>query len=114
MATTLWAWMSNDQYLAQVGHFLGGVSLILLATLFSIVLGAGWAPIYWTLGIGVAAASFKEFVFDVNTNWGEGDSWSDSIMDWSFYMLGGLVGMGLSWWAHALLTSHIALICKTT
>jgi hypothetical protein len=98
----LWSWMSSPQYLAQVGHFLGGVSLILIASLFSIVLGAGWIPIFWTLGIGIVAASLKEFVFDL-ASWGEGDTLSDSIMDWSFYMLGGLVGMGLSWWAHALL-----------
>jgi len=102
--------MSNPQYLAQVGHFLGALSLILLASLLAIVLGEGWVPIFWTLGIGVAAATFKEFVFDVSA-WGEGDSWSDSIMDWSFYMLGGAVGMGLSWWAHVLLASHLHSIC---
>jgi hypothetical protein len=94
--------MENEQYLAQVGHFLGGVCLILLVSLFSIVMRAGWAPIWWVFGAGVATASFKEFVFDVSSL-GENDSWSDSIMDWSFYMLGGLVGLGLSVWAHALM-----------
>ncbi len=89
------AWMSNPQYLAQVGHFLGGYGLIATATLFSIVLGGGWVPILITLGIGILAASFKEFVFDVAL-WGEGDTWSDSLMDWSFYMLGGAVGMGIA------------------
>lgn len=103
-------WMSNDQYLSQVGHFLGGAGLIVVASMFAIVLGAGWEPILWTLGVGVAAASFKEFVFDVS-KWGEGDSWSDSFMDWAFYMLGGALGMGLSWWAHSLLASHLARIC---
>ena len=98
-------WMSNPQYLAQVGHFLGGALLITITTLFSMVLGAGWVPILVVLGIGVAAATFKEFVFDVSS-WGEGDSWSDSLMDWSFYMLGGGVGMGIAWLAH-----HVATHC---
>lgn len=95
-------WMSSPQYLAQIGHFLGAACLVLTASLFAIVTRAGWAPIWWAYGIGVLLASFKEFVFDV-ASWGEGDSWGDSLMDWSFYMLGGLVGLGLSWWAHALL-----------
>ncbi len=101
-------WMSNPQYLAQIGHFLGGALLITIATLFSVVLGAGWNPILITLGIGVGAATYKEFVFDTSLlknlpvigKWaffqGEGDSWSDSLMDWSFYMLGGGIGMGIS------------------
>ena len=84
-------WMSNPQYLAQVSHFLGGTLLIVIAALFAETL----IPVYITLGCGVAAATFKEFVFDVSS-WGEGDSWSDSIMDWAFYMLGGAVGMGLA------------------
>lgn len=95
-------WMSSPQYLAQVGHFLGAACLILVASLFAIVMRAGWGPIWWTYAAGVAAASFKEFVFDT-ASWGEADSWADSIMDWSFYMLGGLVGLGLSAWAHALM-----------
>ena len=97
--------MSNPQYLAQVGHFLGGALLIVLTTLFAVVLGAGWTPILVVLGIGVAAATFKEFVFDVSS-WGEKDSWADSLMDWSFYMLGGGVGMGI-----AALAEHLAKHC---
>jgi hypothetical protein len=95
------AWMSNPQYLAQVGHFLGGVALIVVAALFSIARCAGWTPTLVTLGVGVAAATFKEFVFDV-APWGEGDSWSDSLMDWSFYVLGGAVGTGLAGYAYHL------------
>lgn len=97
----LWSWMSNPQYLAQIGHFLGGALVVVTSTLFAMVLGAGWAPTLVTLGIGVVLASLKEFVFDV-APWGEGDTWSDSIMDWSFYMLGGGVGMGLALFAHHL------------
>jgi hypothetical protein len=96
-------WMSNPQYLAQVGHFLGGVSLITISMLFAVVRGAGWTPTLVTFILGVAAASFKEFVFDVSS-WGEGDSWSDSLMDWSFYMLGGGVGMGIAAIARAVAT----------
>ncbi len=81
-------------------------------------MGAGWNPILITLGIGVGAATYKEFVFDTSLlknlpvigKWaffqGEGDSWSDSLMDWSFYMLGGGIGMGISWLAHHLATMH--------
>jgi hypothetical protein len=98
----IFAWMSNPQYLAQVGHTLGGALLIVTSTLFSIVLGAGWTPVLWTFGIGVTLATLKEFVFDTAT-WGEGDSWSDSLMDWAFYMVGGATGIGV-----AALAFHLA------
>jgi hypothetical protein len=100
-------WMSNPQYLAQVGHFLGGLSVIVIATLFSVVFGAGWLPVLVTLGIGVLAASYKEFIFDTSVfGVGEGDSWSDSLMDWSFYMLGAGLAMGL-----AAVAFHFAKHC---
>lgn len=97
-------WMSNPQYLAQIGHTLGGYGLISTATLFSFARGADWWPILIVLGVGIAAATFKEFVFDVSS-WGEGDSWSDSIMDWAFYMLGGGLGMGIAAIVHAVAKS---------
>jgi len=84
-------WMSNPQYLAQVSHVLGGALLLAIAVIFSVT----WTPVLITLGCGVAAATFKEFVFDVSS-WGEGDSWSDSFMDWAFYMVGSFLGMGLA------------------
>ena len=37
---------------------------------------------------------------------GEGDSWSDSLMDWSFYMLGAGLAMGL-----AAVAFHFAKHC---
>lgn len=88
-ATHAFDWMSNPQYLAQVGHFLGGLSVVF-------VLGAfGGHTVMWvTLGLGLFVAALKEFVFDT-ASWGEGDSWSDSAMDFAFYLLGGLLGMGL-------------------
>ena len=87
------SWMSNPQYLAQVGHYLGGLCVVF-------VLGAfGGHVVMWsTLAIGLVLAGLKEFVFDV-ASWGEGDSWSDSIMDFAFYLAGGLSGMGLFLWA---------------
>jgi ABC-type nickel/cobalt efflux system permease component RcnA len=81
-------WMSNPQYLAQVGHFLGAYSLVLTSAVF-LSPGTFWVVFV----IAVIAATFKEFVFDV-ASWGEGDSWADSAMDWAFYMLGGVVGLG--------------------
>jgi hypothetical protein len=83
------SWMSNDQYLAQVGHFLGGLAIVFVAGAFG-----GHAVMWWVLGIGLALAAAKEFIFDT-ASWGEGDSWSDSLMDFAFYLLGGLAGMGL-------------------
>jgi hypothetical protein len=96
--------MSNPQYLAQVGHFLAGYGLIATALIFSLALEAGWTPILITLGIGVTVASLKEFVYDTNKTWGEGDSWADSLMDWAFYMLGGAVGMGIAGLSHSMAT----------
>jgi hypothetical protein len=91
-------WMTNPQYLAQIGHTLGGALIITIAALFSIVLGRGWWPILDTLFVGIAAAAFKEFVFDTSS-WGEGDSWADSAMDFAFYMVGAAIGMGTAWFA---------------
>lgn len=85
------SFMENEQYLAQVGHTLGGYSVVLTAAYAF----HSWDPVLLVLGIGVVLASLKEFVFDVSS-WGEGDSWSDSIMDWSFYMLGALAGLGVA------------------
>ena len=100
------AWMSNPQYLAQVGHYLGGASLLLTTGLFSLAAGAGWRPVILTLAVGVFAASVKEFVFDV-ASWGEGDSWADSLMDWAFYVFGGATGVSVVAWAfHVAGSAH--------
>lgn len=91
-------WMSNPQYLAQVSHFFGAACLILMVALFSLARGKGWMPVLIAFAGGMLLATIKEFVFDV-ASWGEEDSWSDSIMDWGFYMLGGLVGLALVFFA---------------
>jgi hypothetical protein len=94
--------MSKPQYLAQVGHFLGGVVLLESTALFF-----GFAATYWALGLGTLVAGLKEFGYDSGISllvpsWGEGDSWQDSAEDFAFYVLGGGAGMGLAAWAHHL------------
>jgi hypothetical protein len=88
------SWEENPQYLSQAGHFLGGASIILTAAMFSIALDAGWNPILITFGAGTTVAAFKEFVLDLRKP--ENDTMPDSLMDFSFYMLGGAVGLGLA------------------
>jgi len=86
-----WNWESNSQYLAQIGHFLG-------AALFVLVAGTFWGPpLPWgIIAIGVAVATLKEFLLDLLPSpYGEGDSFVDSIVDWTFYILGGVVGSAL-------------------
>lgn len=87
------SWMSDPQYLAQVGHFLGGASLILLTALFSMAKHVGFEPIGAILGLGMLVAGFKEFWFDIRY---EHDSWKNSAMDFAFYVFGGIAGTGLS------------------
>lgn len=90
----LFDWMSAPQYLAQVGHTLAGILIVFAAGVF-------FHAQVLALVLGLVAAALKEFLFDV-APWGEGDSWSDSIMDFGFYAAGGLAGFGL-----ALLQSHL-------
>jgi hypothetical protein len=99
-------WEENEQYLAQVGHFLGGAIVIVLATLFSIVCGAGWLPILITLGVGIVAAAVKEFVLDRRPP--ESDSLANSTMDFAFYMIGAAVGLGVTAFAMFLLHRYRA------
>lgn len=90
-------WMNNPQYLAQVGHFLGGGSLMLLITLFSGNINYTWM----VFEVGVVAAAIKEFWYDANYEIPK-QTWQDNVMDFSFYVLGGGVGVGLSYWALSL------------
>lgn len=98
-------WMNNPQYLAQIGHALGGCLLIVFTTLLSVLFGWGWLPILIVLGIGVAAAAVKEFWYDMKFELPK-QSWGDSAMDFGFYMLGGAVGMGV-----AAFAEHFAKHC---
>lgn len=88
-------WETNVQYLAQVGHFLGGYGAILTTASFSAVLGGGWEPVWIAFAIGVAVAAFKEFYLDVRPP--ENDSWANSAMDFGFYLGGGGVSLGVTW-----------------
>lgn len=88
--TKAFAWMSNPQYLAQVGHTLGGYALVFTVGAFT-----SWSGAAWVLLVGVLVAALKEFLFDV-APWGEGDSWRDSLQDFAFYVLGGAVGFGVA------------------
>jgi hypothetical protein len=99
-----WNWESSPQYLAQVGHTLGGALVVFVAGVFWGEHGALLA-----LGIGLAVAAIKEFLLDVaSPPYGEGDSWSDSLMDFAFYVIGGCAGFGLfvlAMYEHALTTA---------
>jgi len=79
--------------------------VIVLTTLFAIVLGSGWTPILVALGLGIIAASVKEFWYDMKYELPK-QTWGDSFMDWSFYMLGAAAGMGV-----AALAEHLAKHC---
>ena len=85
------SWMSDPQYLAQAGHFLGGALLVFVASVFG-----GEHAMLWTIAVGLVVAALKEFVLDTSLlGFGEGDSWSDSAMDFSFYVIGAAVGSTL-------------------
>lgn len=82
-------WMSDPQYLAQVGHTLGAYSLVCTLAMF----GVHWGVIGVVFIVGIWMAALKEFWFDIVY---EKDSWADSTMDFGFYLLGGAMGAGLS------------------
>ena len=73
----------NPQYLAQVGHTLGGAWLVGLPIIF---FGLGW---WWTAWFVLLVLSgLKEFWYDTYYGKGEHDSLSDSVMDFAFYQVG--------------------------
>jgi hypothetical protein len=87
----------NSQYLAQVGHFLGGAWIIGLPVIF---MGFAAWPVSWAILVGLTAV--KEFWYDTYYSKGEHDSLSDSIMDFSFYQLGAAASVLVLWGAHHL------------
>ncbi len=90
-----WSWESNPQYLAQVGHFLGGLTIVFVLGAFN-----GRATMWWAYVIVISATAAKEFLWDVaKPPYGEGDSWPDSLMDWAFWVLGSSAGAALFWLA---------------
>ncbi len=82
--------MNKPQYLAQVGHSLGGCLAVVCAAFF-------WGlPAVWiALAVGVPLAALKEFWYDLRYERPK-QTWSDSAMDFGFYLLGAAVGVGLA------------------
>jgi len=80
-------WMNDPQYLAQVGHTLGGYGLILTAWRFG---GPSAAEVAFSLG--VLAAGIKEFWYDLRYELPK-QSLADSIEDFAFYLIGGVIGL---------------------
>ncbi len=85
--TSWYSFMTNVQYLAQIGHFFGALCVVFLMGTF-----CGSHGLWYTFGIGLVYATLKEFVFDIRI---EKDTWANSVMDFSFYVFGGLVAVGL-------------------
>jgi hypothetical protein len=89
-------WMNSSQYLAQIGHFAFGYAIIITAIAISLIRDWGWKFTLWTLGIGIAAASLKEFWFDMLYELPK-QTFGDSFMDWFFYVFGAGVGLLVAW-----------------
>lgn len=83
-------WMTNPVFLAQVGHFLGAcLAMVLTAFLFGHLIAC-----FVVAGLFVPAAAIKEFFYDLRFEVPT-QSISDSALDFGFYMLGLLVGLGI-------------------
>ena len=84
-------WMNNPQYLAQVGHTLGGVTIV---TMSCIAFGfhVGWIVAL----IVLIATAIKEFWYDMKYELPK-QSWSDSTMDFAFWQIGQAIGMTAMW-----------------
>ena len=98
--------MNNPQYLAQVGHFLGGVSVMLLSLVATLVWADGaLEPCVYAFFGGLLAAAIKEFWYDLRYELPK-QTIDDSAMDFSFYALGGVAGGAVC--AFALAHIHLA------
>lgn len=87
----------NPQYLAQVGHGLGGAWIIALPVIF-----AGYRS-WWMAWVALLVFSaVKEYWYDYAWKGGEHDSLSDSNMDFVFYHVGAAVSFGVLTLAHHL------------
>lgn len=85
----LWppTWMGDPRYLAQVAHFFGALSVVLLATLFG---HHSRTVLEVVVAVGVPLAALKEYWFDIRF---EPDSYKGSTIDFTFYMLGAASGV---------------------
>ena len=84
-------WMNNSQYLAQIGHVLAGYSIILTVGLLSQRFHSNWLPLLVTTALFITIALLKEFWYDFHYELPI-QTFGDSFMDFSFYMVGGAVG----------------------
>jgi hypothetical protein len=82
--------MNNPEYLAQVGHTLGGCLAIVTAALFG-----GMHAVWIALPIVAAAAAIKEFWYDATYELPK-QTFKDNLIDFLFYELGSLVGLGIA------------------
>jgi hypothetical protein len=98
-------WENNPQYLAQVGHTLGGfgalattcmvsLAVLLRCPVTSLMFAACEHNCLIVLVVGVVAAAVKEFGYDAHYELPK-QTFADNLMDFSFYVLGGLLGLGL-------------------
>lgn len=91
------SWMNNPQYLAQIGHFLGGGSIAILVSIFF-----GYSTILYAMLAIAIISGIKEFWYDANYERDPVQSFGDNFMDFSFYQLGSIVGAALMVLAHHL------------
>jgi hypothetical protein len=83
--------MTSDQVAAQFVHLpLAGWPLTVVGLVCH-----GWGRMLVATGIVLVLAGLKEFVYDVNASWGEGDSWGDSVIDFMTYCVGAAFAWGL-------------------
>jgi hypothetical protein len=88
--------MTNANFLAQIGHTLGGVLFVLVPTIF-----LGFHQIWIGGAILLVWALLKEFAYDLKYELPK-QSFGDSLLDFVFYMLGGALGIGVASLAHVL------------
>ena len=90
-----WDWMKSPAWLANAGHFLAGLS-VLLTTL---LLTHSWLAIGIVEGVFALYVVVKEFWFDLKYETGE--TWGSSAVDAAGYVLGNSVGWIMLAAAHA-------------
>jgi hypothetical protein len=81
-------WMNNATVLAQIGHFLGGYTIITTWAFH----GGSWRAVVIVAGVVVVYAAVKEFFYDANYEIPHQTFW-DNLLDFSFWCLGAAVGV---------------------
>jgi uncharacterized membrane protein YphA (DoxX/SURF4 family) len=88
--------MNDPTFLAQAGHTLAGILLVFGACVFAGL--ARWPEAFGTL---VLWATVKEFWYDARYELPK-QTLKDNLLDWLFYMIGGVLGVIASFEAHHL------------